>query len=204
MKKLILIILFLGFSKAFAQYPIIADQEKKPGIYRDYNEFKNNNPSIKLDYEIISEEIKLSETSSLKTYALDIPKKESREIGDVFGFCDGKRIFMVASEGAILPNDLHKFVFYKVEYLLKYAVFDVIQNNPQFTMNGANGAMSMDGTNQTKKTLIFNFETGGTTTLTKNSLKEIISDKPELLEKFKKQSNKNDYLKKYLIDYLKS
>ena len=204
MKKLNLIILSFAFSKAFAQYPIISDVEKKPGIYREYKEFKNNNPSIKLDFQIVNEQVDLSEVSSLKVYALDIPKDKSREIGNVFGFCDGKRIFIVSSEGNILPNDLHKFVFYKVEFLLKYAVYDALQNNTEFTMNGGNGAMQMGGMYQTKKTVFFNFETGEITTLTKNKLKEILSDKPELLEKFKKQDNKNDYLKKYLIDYLKS
>ncbi|UPT71726.1 MAG: hypothetical protein M0D53_05195 [Flavobacterium sp. JAD_PAG50586_2] len=204
MKKLILIILFLGVAKAFAQYPIISDLEKKPGVYRDYNEFKNNRPSIKLEYPIIDKQIELSATSTLKVYALDISKKESREIGNVFGFCDGKRIFIVSSDGTILPNDLHKFVFYKVEYLLKYAIFDVLSNNTQFTTDAMTGSMEFGGTNQTKKTMFFNFATAELTTLTKNRLKEILSDKPELLEKFKKQSNKEDYLKKYLIDYLKS
>ena len=132
MKKLILIVLFLGTVNGFAQYPIISDLEKKPGIYRDYEEFKNNKPSLKLDYQIISKQIDLSEVSSIKVYALDIPKKESREIGDVFGFCDGKQIFMVSSEEDVL----HKFVFYKVEYLLKYAVFDAMASNIEFTMTG--------------------------------------------------------------------
>ena len=150
MKKLILIILFFAFSKAFAQYPIISDVEKKPGVYRDYKEFKNNNPSIKLDYQIVSKQVDLSEVSSIKVYALDIPKDKSRDIGSVFGFCDGKRIFMVSSEENVMPNDLHKFVFYKVEYLLKYAVFDALQNNTEFTMNGANGAMMMGSTYQKK------------------------------------------------------
>lgn len=203
MKKLVLTILFLVAAKAFAQYPIISDLEKKPGVYKDYNEFKNNNPSIKLEYPIINKQIEFSETSSLKVYALDIPKKESREIGNVFGFCDGKRIFMVSSEG-IMPDDLHKFVFYKIEYLLKYAIFDAVQNNVEFTMTGTNGAMQMGNTNQTKSTFIFDFEKGEIIKLTKTKLKEILTDKPELLEKFKKQENKNDYLKKYLIDYLKS
>ena len=204
MKKALLIILFLGTVKAFAQYPIITDTEKKPGVYKDYEEFKNNSPSLKLDYQIISDEIKISEVTSIKVYALAIPKKESREIGSVFGFCDGKRIFMVSTEGSVLPNDLHKFVFFKVEYLGKYVVFDAVQNNTEFTMSSEDGTMKMGGMNQTKKTLFFNFETGEITTLTKNSLKEILSDRPAMLEKFKKQANKNDYLKKYLIDYLKS
>jgi hypothetical protein len=203
MKKVVLIILFLGFGKTFAQYPIISDSEKKPGIYKDYTEFRNNSPSIKLDYPILTNQIELSATSSLKVYALDIPKKESREIGNVFGFCDGKRIFIVSSEGTILPNDLHKFVFYKVEYFLKYAVYDAIQNKTEMTMDGS-GTMSMSGGGQAKQTFIFNFETGEIAALTKNRLKQILADKPALLEKFKKQSNKDDYLKKYLIDYLKS
>ena len=200
MKKLILIVLFLGTVKAYAQYPIITDSEKKPGIYRNYEEFKNNKPSLKLDYQIISKQIDFSEVSSIKVYSLDIPKEESREIGDVFGFCDGKQIFMVSSEEDVL----HKFVFYKVEYLLKYAVFDAMASNIEFTMTGQGGAMEMGGINQSKKTMIVDFETGIITTLTKGKLKEILSDKPQLLEKFKKQDNKNDYLKKYLIDYLKS
>ena len=199
MKKLVLFILFLVFTKAFAQYPIISDLEKKAGIYRDFNEFKNNNPSIKLDYPVMSEQINFSEVSSLKVYALDISKKQSREIGNVFGFCDGQSIFIGASAG-----DLHKFAFYKVEYLLKYAVFDAAQDNTQFVVGGANGALQMGNSYQTKKTLICIFESGEILTLTKNRLKEFLSDKPELLEKFKKQDNKNDYLKKYLIDYLKS
>lgn len=76
----------------------------------------------------------------------------------------------------------------------------LIDNGMTTSQNG--GIFLAKSTARINLAVLF-FETDVLKELTKSILKEILADKPELLEKFKKQENKNAFLKKYLIDYLK-
>lgn len=191
-------ILLLFFScKMVAQYPILTDSIKQPGIYLNFEEFKQNKPSIKLSNPIIYKQVKyggLGSSNSKTAYAIDIQKNEGREIGDVFGFCDGKNFYFIASEytDIYFPNKIHNFNFYKVEYVGKLCFYDAVQNS------GPNS-----GTIATLATVVIDINTGEINLLSKSYLKQLLIEKPELLEKFKKQENKYDHLKEYLKEYLK-
>ena len=75
--------------------------------------------------------------------------------------------------------------------------------NSTYRLN-QNGGIFIPGSAARIDLAVLFFETGDMKVLTKSVLKEILADKPELLEKFKKQENKNAYLKQYLIEYLKN
>ncbi len=198
MKNLIFVVSFLISFNCFAQYPILTDSVKKPGIYRAFEEFRQNMPSIKLSYPIIHKEVKyggFASDDSQTAYALNIPKKEGRDIGDVFGFCDGKDFYFIASENTDIyfPNKIHNFNFYKVEYIGRICFYDAVQNS------GPNS-----GTVPTLRIVVININDGEINLLTKSYLKQLLIEKPELLEKFKKQDNKYQNLKEYLKEYLKN
>ena len=43
---------------SFAQFPILSDSLIKPGVYKSFEEFRDNNPSQKLAGEIKSHNVK--------------------------------------------------------------------------------------------------------------------------------------------------
>ncbi|RTY91361.1 hypothetical protein [Flavobacterium sp. GT3R68] len=199
MKKLSLLLFLLSSISVLAQsqYPVMKDSIINPGIYRTFAEFRNNKPTILLNHKIISDEVSyggFGSSNSLTAYAIDIPKKEGREIGEVFGFSDGKNFYFIASEytDIYFPNKIHNFNFYKVESVGKYCYYDAIQNS------GPNS-----GTIPTRRINVLNMDLGEIKLLSKSYLKELLSEKPELLERFKKQENKYQHLKEYLIEFLK-
>ncbi len=202
MKKYIFF-LFLSWH-AFAQYPILNDSIKKAGIYKTFDEFKNNSPSIAINYPIISKNNILFTSwgrEAITTYSIGMPKEESRDLGSVYGFSDGMS-FYVATNDLIFPNTVHKSIFYRIQALGKYPYLDIV--------SGSNmGMVKEDGSFDLTKTpsidlAVLYFETGEIKKLTVNRLKEILVDKPQLLQKFKNQESKNDYLKVYLKEYLKN
>ena len=203
MRKYIFL-LFLSYH-AFAQYPILNDSIKKAGIYKTFDEFKNNSPSIALNYPITSKNnIFFTHwgKESITTYAVGMPKEDGRDLGSVYGFCDGNSFYIFPIDNMIFPNTVHKFVFYRMTALGKYPYLDIAIGNNYDAANG-DGSFNLSKTPSIDLAVLY-FETGEVKKLTVNRLKEILADKPQLLEKFKKQESKNDYLKVYLKEYLKN
>lgn len=201
---LIIFIISLSFN-CFAQYPILNDSIKNRGIYKDFNEFKNNKPSIPLNYNIkVSSETIFGNWGKEKInfYSLDISKQQSKELGAVYGFSDGVSFYITANKDQKPRSEFpHEPSFYKLSVLAKYPYMEILIDNGMTTSQNG-GIFIAKSTARINLAVLF-FETGVVKELTKSVLKEILADKPELLEKFKKQENKNAFLKKYLIDYLK-
>jgi hypothetical protein len=194
MKKLIAIILFLGAAKIHAQYSIVSDSIKKAGIYRTFEEFRDNNPSIVLDFKIVSEVTKygpIANRSSLRIYKIDFPSKMSENIGNVFGFCDGKNAYIVCNT----PTLLNYLSFFKVEHIDRYCVFECAYES----------LLALDSVYfRTGGFKILNLHNGDFLILNKKNLKKIIKDNVELSARFDKELNQNDVLKKYLLEYLEN
>lgn len=58
----------------------------KKGIYKTFDEFRSNSPSIPLDYEII----KVNDIA----FQLKIDKEKTDYYGAIWGFCDGKKVYI--------------------------------------------------------------------------------------------------------------
>ena len=50
MKKKLTLLIFVITSYGYAQYPIINDSIKLPGLYRTFEEFRDNKPSVFIDF----------------------------------------------------------------------------------------------------------------------------------------------------------
>lgn len=120
---LVFFIISLSFN-CFAQYPILNDSIKNRGIYTDLNEFKNNKPSIPLNYNIkVSSETIVGNWGKEKInfYSLDISKHQSKELGAVYGFSDGASFYITANKDQQTTTKLlHELAFYKLSILAKY------------------------------------------------------------------------------------
>ncbi len=211
MKKYIFF-LFLSW-QVFAQYPILNDSIKKAGIYKTFDEFKNNNPSIPLKHKIIAKNNIFFTNwgkETITTYSVDMPKDESRDLGNVYGFCDGFNFYVInftqdflsIEKNAPIFRTVHRSIFYRISAMGKYPYLDVADGR-NMDMNDGNGGFDLSQAPSVDLTVI-NLETGIMKKLTVKIMKEILADKPDLLEKFKNQESKNDYLKVYLKEYLKN
>jgi len=71
------------------------------GIYKNFKEFKENKPSIELNYQI-STKMRgygiLNASGQIPFYRLNIEKEKGKTIGKVFGFCDGENIYIISTK----------------------------------------------------------------------------------------------------------
>ncbi len=147
-----IITLFFSFLSicCFSQYPILTDSVKKQGIYRTFEEFRDNKPSIILDFKIYKQDRKLSalfNSDRFPAYGVDVDIKVGENVGEVYGFCDGKDIYLTRD----LPIFMHYVDFFKVEILDQFCVFD-------YTVVNLLSLMSY--TELSKLTRILNLENG--------------------------------------------
>lgn len=188
----------------YRAFPIIKDSLKQPGIYRTFEEFRNNSPSEKLVGVIVGVDNKyrnslFNDPYFFKRYKIDVAKDVARDFGAVFGFCDGHNFYVVnKAENSARINEA---VFFEVTYLGRYCVFDAI--NYTTYMNSMPGMPGMVTTIPEKGVNIIEMNTGESKILTNSRLKKIIGDNKVLLERFKNEEDKSEHLKEYLLDYLK-
>ncbi|RDC63797.1 hypothetical protein [Adhaeribacter pallidiroseus] len=195
MKILLLFIASFFFLKSDKQEYIV-DKEVvlKPGFYRDFQEFKTNSPSVAFNNSPLTTVTKgygfLNATGEVVYYRVSMEKSLARKIGNVYGFCDGKSIYLNPEISVFRPN----MKFSKLDYLGRYCYFEDLMYKSVPTGNGM-----ASNTYLAEKALDIN--TGEITILSKKTLKEIIAKDAALLEDFTNETKKNKVLKDYLISY---
>ena len=196
MKKKLILLLFVITSYGYAQYPIINDSVKLSGLYRTFEEFRDNKPSIIINfinstYKIERDERKygnIGNRKSIYAYGLNCDQRTSENIGFIFGFCDGKKIY-ITSETQQFSNYMS---FYEINYLNRFSYFDFVSTNYAHSISFESLACEA-----------IDLKTGKFSKLTKSFIKKIIIDNLELSRKFELQDEKSKHLKEYLIEYLK-
>lgn len=191
-----------GSDYNYKEFPIVKDSIKRVGIYRTFEEFRSNSPSEKFVGVIVGVETKyrssiFNDPIFFKSYKIDVSKEIGRDLGSVFGFCDGHRIYIAraALDSSLITNAY----FYEVNYIGRYCVYDAINYSSSISTLPNMPIMSSFpeiGVN------IIEMTTGESNVLTNGRLKKIIADNTVLLQQFKNEENKSAHLKEYLIDYL--
>jgi hypothetical protein len=108
-------------SKSYPQ--ILMDEVKVKGIYRHFGEFLNNTPTMPFEFEERKEDriLVIRDENGVKKY-MNHPN-------DVWGFCDGKQVF-VSQQGDFFPitfgGGKAKFKGYNVQHQQKRAVMGYI------------------------------------------------------------------------------
>ncbi len=114
----------------------------KKGIYRTFEEFRNNAPSIELRYDITSVEkntggvVKGTQTIF---YALDTHKYTAQKIGRVYGFCDGKNVYINEYRPKLKASTL----FMKVQKVGNYSVFEYKTTAGMLALKSKNRVVDM-------------------------------------------------------------
>lgn len=194
-KTLLSLTLFLLILSANGQNLIIdKGVVMKPGFYRTFLEFKTNTPSIEFDYTLSETERKYGSmfaTGKAKFYRVNIDKKKAKSIiGNVYGFCDGKDIYLSRAEAELNP----KLEFAKVTYLGRYCYYEVIDATRIITAGGSATQTSLE-----ERALDIN--TGQILSLNKFSMRKLLANDIGLLQDFNNEKKKDKSLKEYLVSY---
>jgi len=207
MKKTLIVFLSIILSVNAFGLELITDSnvKYKRGIYRNFEEFKFNNPTLDLRYVISvnTESFGFLGTGDKCTYyTLDVGKEESKTIGTVYGFCDGKSIYI----NSIETDKLHKAKFALLQNVGLYSYFEHIVENYSGGMAygvGGAGGMMMAGGGKTYSLgrSILDINNGDKIVFNKSCLKEILKDDKALYDVFMALEWKGDYLYQYLMKY---
>ena len=170
---------------------IIETSNYKPGIYRSFNEFKYNSPSIPFTYSIkenLRRYGKLNMGGKHIEYLLEIDQKEADSIfmkyDKIWGFSNGKDIFVCPayySEERIMQHT----GFQKITYFGLFCYFEEV--SVEFYSGAQTGYENV----LKGKTIYLN--TGEMFTLTKTVLKKILADDIPLSKEFRTISKESKY-----------
>ena len=170
------------------------DTGLKAGIYRNFGEFRYNNPSVEFNYQV-SEKMRkygdLRSSGRIPYYSLNIARETGKSIGKVFGFCDGNHVFINENIPGLGP----KTEFVQIENLGRYCYFE--DRKPTTIFIG-----TVPSTIYYIERKIMDTDTGEIIGLNKRTLPEIIADDGDLLAEFMNDPNGGKKLKAYLIRYL--
>ena len=162
-----LVCIILGFVSLNAQ---ITEEKKsqtlKKGIYKNFEEFKNNNPSIVLDYDIIKiqgETGGIMDRKQASFVRLDVTRDQGKQVGRVYGFCDGNNIYI----NEFMPKLRPAVLFMKVGFIGSYCFFE---HQP---FKDLEGVLSHNR--------LINMQTGKLVTLSKRVLKTLIIEENSLV-----------------------
>ncbi len=158
----------------------------QPGVYRNFEEMKYNNPSAPIENKIFSNVVKLGGQQQVTFYKLDRTRSQAKEQGKLFGYSDGKNLFIEQREGMGLRKN-----FVKIENFGKYGYFEDIQHVQAGTT-----------TYPILRLYLIDMNSGEITLMDKKHVKELLAADPILLEEFNNESKKDKKLKEYLIRYL--
>jgi hypothetical protein len=173
MKKRVLFLLLLIPTVLLGQEKIYNVKEPKKGLYKTYDEFINNTPSITNEF-IVKEK-----STARGGSPWDFEIKDGTKVGKVYGFCDGTSIYF---------KGLRMGGYCKAEYIGPYSFFN-------YETHGVGlAAMATPGH------LVIIDDSGEYQDGTVNYVSKFLRSKaPELADEFDKLEKKKEKRQEYLI-----
>jgi len=193
------LLIFLS-NYAYCQAPIISDTIKVKGIYLSFEEFKQNNPSIRCEIKAVESKVPYDFMKKYFNYSMSIEDSITINRKKVWGFCDGSNVYR-AEVGEFSGKSTR--VFNKIEYIGRFCYYQEINpGNAPFTNGGGPNGMKMNpGTPNSLISKVINMNNGSDYELYKESLLLIIKKDSELYAEYKADKNKKEnylhYIKKY-------
>jgi len=150
------------------------------GVYKSFDEFKYNQPSIVDHYSIGKKAILITDSTG---------KSRKLKKDEAWGYCDGSRIFVRWRK------------FNELVEKGRYCYFKETGTRMTFVVSGI-PLMIIPVPTPYKDEVIVNFNTGRSYRLNKKLMKEILeADDPELLEMFTKERGKGKKFFDYIVKY---
>lgn len=204
MRNIILNIVIALIALPTLSQSIIDSHDLKKGIYKNFNEFISNNPSIPLDessvaisedQEYLIQDVKKYSISYGKEIIIPVFQLEFKEAAlkidqkDIWGFCDGVNICI--NSFSHIPR--HHFV--KLLLVGRYCYFIQV-GNPTNILSTKKGPLH---NYKTLAEYIINVNNGKIFKLDKNMLEVILKKDAGLYEEFK---NDKELKNKLMMDYI--
>jgi hypothetical protein len=190
MKSIALMVIFLGFSLVSAGQHLITDSGSalKKGMYKDFYEFKYNKPSLKFDYHF-------RPSKYANTYFnVSIDKESAKSIGEVYGFCDGKEVYLAFGQKL---NSRTQFI--RLAFIGRYCMYwYTTYNNVVVPINGISYILPLGKTDNIS---ILDMNTGQRESLTNIKLKSILKDDPDIYNRYLSDAHYLENRAKYLVEY---
>lgn len=177
----------------------------KRGFYRNFQEFKNNNPTLLIPATTVIDDEFISIFSEpfycYKINLIDTFKIE--KYTPVWGFCDGVHIYLNREK------EFRKKVRYDIiEKMGNYYYFQTTSisygGGGMYVGGGVGGGgmmMGGGGSSKTIQQMYFDIATGTEEMLTKSKIKKLLKPYPDLLQKFKDETSKYKKLKIYFKSF---
>ncbi|MFS4467552.1 hypothetical protein [Maribacter sp. 2210JD10-5] len=157
----------------------------KRGLYLSFENMVSNSPVTDTEYDIKN----IKRTKDLDRYQI-YRKGTKKRIKNLFGFSDGKSVYISAS------------TFISAQYFLKSKTMGrYIYFEDEFTLPGMGLAFGWIGAlaSLENRGIILDSESGLTTILTQENIESLLSDQPELLKEYKKSDKSFDVVKEMII-----
>lgn len=190
MRSLFAAAFILLFYSAFSQ-ELIFSSMPKPGIYKNFYEFKYNRPSIEFEYDVFEKPIQTLNDSYI-FYGVRLDKKDTLLPKSMFGFCIGGNVYLNLTRGA----PVYRSGFVKTEFLGRYCIFKTIKD-------GGMGAYGVTIQTSYIVTYVLDVIDGKKFPLTATVVDDMIKDDRELLDAYKQENRKDPVAEEYVINYCK-
>lgn len=195
MKNILFLTLLICSTICFGQDFIYQQKTNlKTGIYKTFEEFKTNSPSIPLKLTFSAESVHYKDRNRegwIFRSRIVSKRKQFKTIDRIYGFCNGTSVFInTAYPLGQRPSKLIQF--YKVIHFGEYIYFE----SPFYTSEGY-GTMSYRY--RTAKKQVIHLTTGTLYNLNSRTLSRILKPHPNLHNQFKVEQNKEAVLVDYII-----
>jgi len=167
---------------------ILKCRQPKKGLYRSYEEFRRNAPSITRDFAVISNDNGKSKWAG-DGFSIEMkdtlisPRIIQREM---WGFCDGKTIFVNAH------NFQRGYGFHPLLHVGRYAYLEGVDPMAESTEKLSGVRASFVNVADNKLGYLLNLNNGKFYPLNQEDLEKILSQDPVLFGQFQREDKRGD------------
>ncbi len=211
MKLRFFLFTLISFQDCFSQSDILGRTNHQKGIYRTYQEFLDNDPYYKSQFDSVTKTLtkeKFKDGDSTMVYKITILAKDGIGIDSLWGLCDGKDVYVKQQ------HDVRSYYFFLVNKWDRYSLvntFEYVTVSKAIGTGLGSGLIGAVATTvyvvstsiRKKKPYLINLNNGYKFLLTNGPLSNILKGEPELRMAYLKEKHDEDYLVmiKYVSKY---
>lgn len=173
----------LSHSPQFGPFPIehaLKHGGLNPGVFRSWEEMRNNRPSSPWQAEIVSRMRPVDGRDSVLEYYFDLRRQDARQVGPTFAYSDGDQLYLNAD---------HRHTTDRRPKMRKHSTFvPVTLIGPYLYFNQIEEVMSDALCYTSTQSMIWHLQSGQAYRLTPRRIRTILADQPALLQQFKAES----------------
>jgi len=202
--KFITILFTLAIFYGYGQN-IGKDTRLEAGFYKTIEELGSNKPSKPFNYVITDRPYSVSFLTNDKTtlYNLEITKDSIESIGPIFGFSDGKNVYIKTTRMGLAGVFKGKKFNEKTNYMKADEVGVYIFYYDFHRVKSYQNDQFRSAMNYSYDPHVINTKDNKIFIVSTRVMKNLLKDEPELLKEFKEDRYKKKKFQKYIAEYNK-